>query len=67
MMNIINKIFSPFGKGRFWVLGIAGGFLLAGVLNRASPVIPLNGETVTGVLLGSFSYSYVICLIGPKL
>lgn len=62
MKNLLKRIFYPFGKGSFWVIGLGGSFLwlfVFWILYQISPAVDFNGDTVAGAFLGAFGFSYV--------
>ena len=64
--NLLKRILSPFGKGSFWVIGLAGcllWLLIFWLAYKIGLIIYYNRETVAGVFLGSFGFSYVAQLI----
>jgi hypothetical protein len=64
--KILKRVFSPFGRGGFWVIGFGGSLLWLFVFwlaYKISPTIEWNSEIIIGAFLGAFSFSYVASLI----
>ena len=62
MKNLLKRIFYPFGKGSFWVIGLVASLLwllLYILINRIAPIYDSIGEVIGGSFLGAFGFSYV--------